>query len=126
MSEHVLVRSNWTPVHSLSLDLVCDVGFQEEEQSTVPDEQKEKHDDDDHPRLVSYSYLRVSRERKRGRAWRMSMILLDEHLPFRELSLVIIRSARVMTKLIRSSQGSERWHKCAIHPLDETCRYVPH
>ena len=64
MSEHVSVRSNWTPADSLSLDLVCDVGFEEEEQSSVTDEPKEKNDvDDDNYRLVSCSYLRFSREK---------------------------------------------------------------
>jgi hypothetical protein len=50
MAGYVLVRSNWTSINSKSLDLVCDVGFEENNQPTPVD----KQDDDANLRLVFY------------------------------------------------------------------------
>jgi hypothetical protein len=44
MTGYVLVRSNWTSVNSLSLDLVCDIGIEDKNQSTISE--------DDNSRLV--------------------------------------------------------------------------
>jgi hypothetical protein len=50
MAGYVLVRSNWSSINSISLDLVCDVDIEERNQSTMMDKQDENHD----ARLVFY------------------------------------------------------------------------
>ncbi len=45
MAGYVLVRSNWTSVNSISLDLVCDIDIEEKSQSTIMDKQEENNDD---------------------------------------------------------------------------------
>ncbi len=47
MAGYVLVRSNWTSINSKSLDLVCDVGFEENNQPTSMEKQEENKNDDD-------------------------------------------------------------------------------
>jgi hypothetical protein len=51
MAGYVLVRSNWTSINSISLDLVCDIDIEENNQSTTMDKQQENNDDVN-PRLV--------------------------------------------------------------------------
>jgi hypothetical protein len=48
MAGYVLVRSNWTSINSISLDLVCDIDIEDNNQSTIMD----KQDDDVNIRLV--------------------------------------------------------------------------
>jgi hypothetical protein len=45
MAGYVLVRSNWTSINSISLDLVCDIDIEEKSQSTIMDKQEENNDD---------------------------------------------------------------------------------
>ncbi|CAF0727702.1 unnamed protein product [Adineta steineri] len=47
MAGYVLVRSNWTSINSISLDLVCDVDIEENNQSATMDNQEENNDDND-------------------------------------------------------------------------------
>jgi hypothetical protein len=63
MSDYVIVQSNWTSTNCLSLDLVCDVGFENTDHSTAIDDETENknnnndddnnyNDDEHHSRLV--------------------------------------------------------------------------
>ena len=52
MAGYVLVRSNWTSMDSKTLDLVCDIDFEENNQATTMDKQEE----DNNLRLV-YNYI---------------------------------------------------------------------
>jgi hypothetical protein len=59
MAGYVLVRSNWTSINSISLDLVCDIDIEENNQSTIMDKQEENNDD---LRLVFLFYLTERKE----------------------------------------------------------------
>lgn len=56
MPDHVLVRSNWLSVNSISLDLVCEVTVEDEQQSTMMDKQQEANDDDDVSSRLVYNF----------------------------------------------------------------------
>lgn len=58
MAEYISVRSNWTSINSVSLDLVCDVDIEENNQTTVVDKQEEPNDDIN-SRLVIKVFLKV-------------------------------------------------------------------
>ncbi|CAF0784404.1 unnamed protein product [Rotaria sordida] len=45
MAEYVSVRSNWSSVNSIALDLVCDINIEESQQTTMMDKQEETNDD---------------------------------------------------------------------------------
>ncbi|CAF4202198.1 unnamed protein product, partial [Rotaria magnacalcarata] len=45
MAEYISVRSNWSSLNSLSLDLICDVSIEETQQSTMMDKQEDTNDD---------------------------------------------------------------------------------
>ncbi len=76
MAEYILVRSNWTSVNSISLDLICDINIEETDQSTMLDKQEENNDDV-HSRLVSYccNYVKVLFDGK-GRTFRNNDVVI--------------------------------------------------
>ncbi|CAF4694887.1 unnamed protein product, partial [Rotaria sp. Silwood1] len=45
MAKYVSVRSNWSSINSISLDLVCDISIEEIEQTTMMNKQEETNDD---------------------------------------------------------------------------------
>jgi hypothetical protein len=54
MAGYVSVRSNWSSVDSISLDLICDIDIEDRNQSTMMDKQDENHAQVD-SRLVFFS-----------------------------------------------------------------------
>ena len=52
MTDYVSVRSNWSSTNSISLEQICDVILEEENQSTEADNQ----DTDDHLRFVHFFF----------------------------------------------------------------------
>ncbi len=49
MAGYVLVRSNWSSINSISLDLVCDIDIEDKNQSTMLDKQEDMNS-----RLLSF------------------------------------------------------------------------
>lgn len=52
MARYISVRSNWTSVNSISLDLICDIDIEENNQTIIEDKQNETNNDDINPRLI--------------------------------------------------------------------------
>ncbi len=56
MAGYVSVRSNWSSVDSISLDLICDIDIEDRNQSTMMDKQDENHAQVD-SRLVFFFFF---------------------------------------------------------------------